>query len=93
MRVILAVVALLAVLPPALAGSIPEPTVLGKPRFPAPAVDVVPSGAELVLVSSSYRDPGVLPPDRPAPPSWAPRAYRGAELAAAVRQGGKVFLV
>lgn len=54
---------------------------------------MTPSGPELVLVSSRYRDPGVLPPDPPAPPSWAPRTYRGAELDGAVRQGGKVFLV
>jgi hypothetical protein len=92
MRVILVVLALV-VTPMALAGSVPEPTVLAKPRFPAPAVDVTPSGPELVLVSSRYRDPGTLPLDRPAPPAWAPRTYRGAELDGAVRQGGKVFLV
>jgi hypothetical protein len=92
MRVILAVLALVAT-PFALAGSIPEPTVLAKPGFPPPAVAVAPSGPELVLVSSRLRDPGELPPERPAPPSWAPRVYRGAELEGTVRQGGKLFLV
>jgi hypothetical protein len=93
MRVILTVVAL-ALVPTALAGSIPQPTVLPKPRFPAPAVDVAPAGPELVLVSSRYRDPGMLPPERPAPPAWAPRSYQGgAELDAAIRQGRQVFLV
>jgi outer membrane protein assembly factor BamB len=92
MRVILAVLALF-VAPSALAGSIPEVTVLPKPPFPSPVVEVTPSGPELVLVSSRYRDPGTLPPQWPAPPSWAPRTYRGAELDGAVRQGGKLFLV
>jgi len=92
MRVILGVLALVAT-PIALAGSIPEPTVLAKPGFPPPAVDMIGSGPELVLVSSKYRDPGNLPPERPAPPSWAPRTYRGAVLDGAVRQGGKLFLV
>ncbi|MGH3137981.1 MAG: hypothetical protein ACRDPV_15965 [Gaiellaceae bacterium] len=93
MRVILgAVVALLAA-PLALAGSIPEPVVLSKPRFPAPATEVTPSGPRLVLVSSRFRDPGALPPQRLAPPSWAPRAFKGAELESAVLQHGKLFLV
>lgn len=83
----------LVVAPVALAGSIPDPTVIAKPPFPPPVVDVTPSGPELVLVSSTYRDPGNLSPERPAPPPWAPRTYRGAELDGAVRQGGKLFLV
>jgi outer membrane protein assembly factor BamB len=44
-------------------------------------------------VSSRYRDPGILPPDLPAAPDWAPDAYRGAALESAFRQGSKVFLV
>jgi len=93
MRVILgAVVALLAA-PLALAGSTPEPVVLSKPRFPAPATEVTPSGPQLVLVSSRFRDPGALAPERPAPPSWAPRTFKGAELESAVVQQGKLFLV
>jgi hypothetical protein len=92
MRVILAVVVLLAA-PTALAGSVPVPIVLPKPGFPAPATDVSGSGPRLVLVSSRYRDPGILPPEAAAPPSWAPKTYRGAELEGAIRQGSKVFLV
>jgi outer membrane protein assembly factor BamB len=93
MRVILAVVVVLLAAPLALAGSIPEPVVLSKQRFPAPARDITPSGPRLVLVSSRYRDPGTLPPERPAPPSWAPRTFKGAALESAVRQQGKLFLV
>jgi outer membrane protein assembly factor BamB len=92
MRVILAVVALVAT-PIALAGSIPAPTVLPKPGFPAPATDVRAGGTRLVLDSAHYRDPGLLPPARPARPSWAPKTYRGAEVESAIRQGSKVFLV
>jgi len=92
MRVAVVLMALLAV-PLAFAGSIPEPTVLPKPRFPAPAKEVTRTGPRLVLVSSRYRDPGSLPPERPEPPSWAPRAFRSAELDDAVRQHGRVFLV
>jgi outer membrane protein assembly factor BamB len=92
MRVILAVVALV-VAPTALAGSVPAPLVLPKPGFPAPATDVSAGGPRLVLDSSHYRDPGILSPDRPAPPSWAPKTYRSAELESAIRQGSKVFLV
>ena len=88
MRVILAVVVVLLAAPLALAGSIPESVVLPKPRFPAPATDVTPSGPRLVLVSSRYRDPAALPPERPAPPSWAPRTFEGAALESAVRQRG-----
>lgn len=44
-------------------------------------------------MSSRYRDPAELPPERPAPPSWAPDAYRGALLDGAARQGGKLFLI
>ena len=93
MRVILAVVVVLLATPLALAGSIPEPVVLSKPRFPAPATDVTPSGPKLVLVSSRYRNPGTVPPERPAPPSWAPRTFKSAALDGAVRQQGKLFLV
>ena len=77
----------------ALAGSIPAPTVLPRPSFPAPATEAQPTGPRLVLVSSRYRDPGTLPPERPAPPSWAPGTYRGAALEGAIRQRGRVFLV
>jgi hypothetical protein len=77
----------------ALAGSVPPPTSLPRPEFRAPARDAAPSGPHLVLVSSRYRDPGILPPDRPAAPSWAPRSYRGAELDDAIRQQGRLFLV
>jgi hypothetical protein len=93
MRVILAVVVVLLAAPLAIAGSIPEPVLLSKARFPAPATDFTPSGPRLVLVSSRYRDPGALPPERPAPPSWAPRTFHGAALESAVRQQGKLFLV
>ena len=93
MRVILAVVVVLLAAPLALAGSIPEPVVLSKPRFPAPATEVVPNGPQLVLVSSRYRDAGAFPPERPAPPLWAPRTFNGAALESAVRQQGKLFLV
>lgn len=92
MRAVAAVVALLLV-PFAFAGSIPAPTVLPKPGFPMPAGSVTSSGPNLVLVSSRYRDPGALPPERPAPPAWAPIVYRGAALDGAVRQNGNVFLV
>jgi outer membrane protein assembly factor BamB len=92
MRVILAVVALVA-LPAALAGSVPGPIVLPKPGFPAAATDVRGSGPKLVLVSSRYHDPGILPQERPAPPAWAPKAYRGAALDSAVRQQSNVFLI
>jgi outer membrane protein assembly factor BamB len=92
MRVILAALGLVVV-PTALAGSIPAPIVLPTPGFPAPAVDVEPRGPRLVLVSSTYRDPGSLPPGRPAAPSWAPDAYRGAELEVPIRQPGRLFLV
>lgn len=92
MRTVAAVVALLAV-PLAFAGSIPVPTVLPKPGFPGPAGNLTSGGPKLVLVSSRYRDPGVLPPVPPAPPAWASTAYRGAALEGAVRQNGRVFLV
>ncbi|HEU0246349.1 MAG TPA: PQQ-binding-like beta-propeller repeat protein [Gaiellaceae bacterium] len=92
MRAVAAVVALLAA-PLAFAGSIPAPTVLATPGFPMPAGGVTSNGPKLVLVSSRYRDPGALPPDRPGPPAWAPIEYRGAALDGAVRQSGKVFLV
>ena len=92
MRVILVALAL-AVTPVALAGAIPAPTVLPRAPFPAPATDAASAGAQLVLVSSRYRDPGILPPDLPAAPDWAPDAYRGAALESAFRQGSKVFLV
>lgn len=88
-----AVLAALLSAPLALAGSIPAPTVLPEPGFPAPARDVSPTGPRLELVSSRYRDPGTLPPERRAPPRWAPRTYRGATLDGAVRQGRNVFLV
>jgi outer membrane protein assembly factor BamB len=87
MRTLAAVAALFAV-PVGFAGSI-----LPKPLFPAPAAAATPKGPKLVLVSSRYRDPGALPPDRPGPPAWAPIAYRGATLDGAVRQSGKLFLV
>ena len=92
MRVILAVLVLLSV-PTALAGSIPAPTVLPKPGFPPPAGQVGERKPTLVLVSSRYRDPATLPPDRPAPPAWAPKTYRGEQLDDAVRQRGNVFLI
>jgi outer membrane protein assembly factor BamB len=92
MRTMAALVGLLAA-PLAFAGSIPAPTVLPKPGFPMPARGVTSSGPKLVLVSSRYRDPGMLPPGRPQPPAWAPIAYRGAALDSAVRQNGNVFLV
>ncbi len=92
MRVILAVSALVAV-PLAAAGSIPAPIVLPAPPFPPPATAGHATGPKLVLVSSRYRDPGILPPDAPPPPRWAPRAYRGAALDTAFRQGRTVFLV
>ena len=76
----------------ALAGAIPAPTVLPRAPFPAPATDAATAGPQLVLVSSRYRDPGILPPDLPAAPDWAPDAYRGAALESAFRQGS-VFLV
>ena len=93
MRVILAVVVVLVAAPLAVAGSIPEQVVLSQVRFPAPAADVRPGDPRLVLVSSRYRDPGALPPERPAPPSWAPRTFNGAALETAVRHQGKLFLV
>lgn len=92
MRTVAAGVALLVV-PLAFAGSIPAPTVLARPGFPMPAGGVTSNGPKLALVSSRYRDPGALPPDRPGPPAWAPIAYRGATLDGAVRQSGRVFLV
>lgn len=92
MRAVAAVVALLGA-PLAFGGSIPAPTVLPKPGFPVPARDGASSGPKLVLVSSRHRDPGSLPPERPAPPAWAPIAYRGATLDGAVRQQERVFLV
>ena len=92
MRVIFAVLALVAA-PVALARSIPDPVVLPTPRFRAPVLRILTDGPQLVLVSSRYRDPGILPPDRPAPPSWAPRAFRGAELDDVARQQRNVFLV
>lgn len=92
MRVILAALALVTA-PAALAGSIPAPTVLPKPGFPPPAREVPAGTPRLELVSSRYVDPGRLPPDRPAPPSWAPKSYRGEQLDSAVRQRAKVFLV
>lgn len=91
MRTLAAVAALFAV-PVGFAGSIPAPTV-PKPVFPAPAAAVTSSGPKLELVSSRYRDPGALAPDRPGPPAWAPIAYGGATLDGAVRQSGKLFLV
>ena len=92
MRVILAVLVLVAA-PAAVAGSIPAPTMLPSPGFPAPAPQVSSGTAQLVLVSSRYRDPGTLPPDRPAPPAWAPNSYLGEQLESAIRQRGAVFLV
>jgi outer membrane protein assembly factor BamB len=92
MRTVAAVVVLLAS-SLAIAGSIPAPTVLPKPGFPMPAGGGASSGPRLVLLSSRYRDPGSLPPERPAPPAWAPIAYRGATLDGAVRQQGRLFLV
>jgi hypothetical protein len=92
MRVILAVLVLVAA-PTAFAGSIPSPAVLPKPGFPPPAGNVNGGEPQLVIVSLRNRDPGTLPPDGPAPPAWAPNAYRGAQLDAAIRQQGKVFLI
>jgi outer membrane protein assembly factor BamB len=92
MRVILVGLAL-ALTPAALAGSVPAPTVLPQAPFPGPATDAASTGPQLVLVSSRYRDPGILPPDLPAAPDWAPDVYRGAALESAFRQGSKVFLV
>ena len=85
--------AALVLAPTALAGSIPAPAVLSKPGFPAPATGVSGSGPTLLLESSRYRDPALLPPERPTPPAWAPKTYRGAMLDLAVRQAGKVFLI
>jgi hypothetical protein len=92
MRVILAVLALAAV-PTALAGSTPAPTVLPKPAFPPPAGEVGEGTSRLVLVSSRYRDPARLPPDRPGPPRWVPKSYRSEQLESAIRQRGALFLV
>jgi outer membrane protein assembly factor BamB len=92
-RVLVTLLGVLAAASTALAGSVPEPIVLSRPSFRPPATDDVPSGRQLVLVSSRYRDPAILPPDRPAPPSWAPQKYRDAKLDFAVRQRGRVFLV
>ena len=50
-------------------------------------------GARLVLVSSRHRDPGDLPPERPAPPDWVPVSFHGAQLDVAIRHEGVVFLV
>lgn len=93
MRVVPVVVALLAVAATALAVSVPEPIVLPRPAFPGPARDVPPSGPRLVLVSSTPRDPALLPPARPAPPLWAPRHFRGDDLQSAIRQGNRLFLL
>lgn len=93
MRATLAVVALVLV-PTALAGSIPKAVVLPNPGFPAPAREPGAAvGPRLELVSSRSVDPGLLPADRPAPPGWAPKSFRGLELERAIRQGRKVFLV
>ena len=51
------------------------------------------AGPRLILVSSSPRDPGTLPPERPAPPVWAPRRLHGSELQSAIRQGKRLFLL
>jgi hypothetical protein len=92
-RALAVILGLLVATSAAVAGSIPDATVLPKPTFPPPAKDVAPAGSKLVLVSSRSRDPGLLPPERPAAPSWAPRTFRGAELDGALRQHGNVFLV
>lgn len=93
MRATLGLIAL-ALVPAALAGSAPAPIVLANPGFPAAAREPSSSvGPDLVLVSSRFVDPGMLPPDGPAPPSWARRSFRGAELETAIRQGRTVFLV
>lgn len=93
MRVILAAVSASLVVPVAAAGSIPAPTVLPAPRFPPPATAGHGAGPKLVLVSSRYRDPGILPPEAPPPPRWAPRTFHGAALDLSFRQGRTVFLV
>lgn len=92
MRVILLVVALL-VAPAALAGAVPVPIVLSKPGFPAPATNAGSDGPKLVLVSTRYRDPAILPPEGRAPPAWARKSFRGAEFERAIWQGDTVFLV
>jgi hypothetical protein len=92
MRVILAALGLVLV-PAALAGSVPAPVLLPKPDFPAPAREPSTTGPELVVVSARYRDPGTLPPDRPAPPAWTQKSFRGAAFESAIRQGRRVFLV
>lgn len=92
MRSVLVAASLVAVAT-AHAGTIPEPVVLARPSFPAPAKDVAPTGPRLVLVSSVPRDPGLLPPGRPAPPSWAPRSFRGDDLQSAIRQERRLFLL
>lgn len=93
MRVVAAAVLVLLAAPVALAGSVPDPVVLPKPRFPAPATDVPATGPRLVLLSSRYRDPATLSPARPMPPTFAPASFRGDELQIAVRQHSKVFLL
>jgi len=93
MRVIAAALGVLVVVGVAVAGTIPGVTVLPKPGFPAPAKDVKPTGARLVLVSSAPHDAATLPPERPEPPPWAPRRFKGDDLQAVIRQGGKLFFL
>ena len=93
MRVFVTLLGVLVVAATAHAAGTDDPTVLPRPSFPAPAKEVVPMGARLVLVSSRYRDPGDLPPERPAPPDWVPVSFHGAQLDVAIRHEAKVFLV
>jgi len=83
----------LVLAPVALAASTPEPTVLPRPSFPAPAGNASSSGIGLVLVSSRSLDPAELTPPLPAPPAFAPKRFHGAELEFAIRQPPNVFLV
>jgi hypothetical protein len=93
MRLVVVVVGSLAIAASALAGTIPAPVVLARPAFPAPAKDVTPAGPRLVLVSSTPRNPSLLPPEPPAAPSWAPGRFHGDDLQSAIRQGNRLFLL
>lgn len=61
----------------ALASSAQDVTVLPRPAFPPPAVDVQPRGAKLELLSSRYHPPGDLSRVGRRPPPGVPRRFRG----------------
>ncbi len=75
------------------AAQAPEPVVLPKPGFPAPARDVEPDGPRLELVSSRYVSPAVPPPALNPPPAFVPKRFRNAELQFAIRRSPRIFLV